>query len=369
MTPSDLIGRCRTALLVAVLLGPIACASDGPTESVGGDDEALLTDAEPHVAKTLRVLQFETPDKSGQTVHPDFAQMPSWPSPFLLVLTPYPYGSSTEEKPSLYARTPGFDWVAPAGLTNPIARPSSGYLSDPDIVAIPDAGEVWVYYREVKTDNRILLIRTKDGVHFDTPVEVVNGTRQTVVSPAIVRRDSTRWRMWSVNAGDDGCRAKSTTVEIRRSADGQHWAKPVAVSLTQPGLFVWHIDVQWIPSRHEYWALYNAKKPGTCTTTDLYLATSTDGMQWTTFPSPVLSAGVIPEFADIVYRSTFAYDAKADAIRLWYSGARYFGGAFIWSTAFDRRDRAELFEAIQQPATSAARRELLPWQAVYFNPP
>src|SRR3954468_11425001 len=115
----DLTGRCRQALLVAVLLGPIAC-SDAVTESVAGDDDAVLADAEPHVARTLRVLSFDTPDGSGQTVHPDYAQMTSWSSPFLLALTPYPYGSSTEENPSLYARTRDFRWAAIPGLTNPV---------------------------------------------------------------------------------------------------------------------------------------------------------------------------------------------------------------------------------------------------------
>src|SRR3954471_5601822 len=102
--------RCRRALLVAVLLAPISCG-DAPTESIAEDDVALLADAEPHVERKLKVLSFETSDGSGQTVHPDFAQMTSWPSPFLLALTPYPYGSSTEENPSLYARTPDFGWA------------------------------------------------------------------------------------------------------------------------------------------------------------------------------------------------------------------------------------------------------------------
>jgi hypothetical protein len=170
--------------------------------------------------------------------------------------------------------------------------------------------------------------------------------------------------MWSVNAGQEGCRAGSTTVELRRSTDGEIWSEPVAISLVQRGFSVWHIDVQWIPSRKEYWALYNAKTASNCATQYLYLATSPDGVKWRTYPSPILTAGVIPEFADIVYRSTFSYNPASDQIRFWYSGARAENGIYVWQSAFDRRDRSEVFAAISKPMSSPpaflSRRALLP---------
>jgi hypothetical protein len=58
-----------------------------------------------------------------------------------------------------------------------------------------------------------------------------------------------------------------------------------------------------------------------------------------------------PQFADIVYRTSFAYDPLTDAITFWYSGARYSGGRYVWSAAVERRRRTDVFA----PATRAAQ--------------
>ena len=100
--------------------------------------------------------------------------------------------------------------------------------------------------------------------------------------------------------------------------------------------------------------MYNAKTAGLCTTGAVYLATSRDGAHWTTFPSPVLAHGAIPELQDVVYRSSFVYDAAADELTIWYSGARYDGGKYIWRSAVQRRRREDLFAAIRAPSRAAA---------------
>jgi hypothetical protein len=132
-------------------------------------------------------------------------------------------------------------------------------------------------------------------------------------------------------------------VELRRSTDGLQWTDPVTVDLVQPGYSPWHIDVQWIPSRQEFWAVYNGKTPGSCTTPAVFLATSSDGVTWRVQDWPVLAKGRVPQFADIVYRTTFAYDPLTDAITFWYSGARYDGTRYVWSAAVERRRRSEVF--------------------------
>jgi hypothetical protein len=111
--------------------------------------------------------------------------------------------------------------------------------------------------------------------------------------------------------------------------------------------------VEWNPSRSEFWALYNVKTAGSCTTSAVYLATSTDGARWTTYPSPVLSRGASDELRDVVYRSSFAYDPSSDAITIWYSGARFDGANYSWHSAVQRRLRADLFATIQAPAQAA----------------
>jgi hypothetical protein len=294
------------------------------------------------------VFPLETFDGSGQTVHPDFVATPApWggASPRYLVATPYRGGSSAYENPSLYGGNGTVSWTPPDGVVNPIATPTSGYLSDPDAVYLPDKNELRVYYRSVDGANIIQMISSTDGVHFTDPLMVAARENHAIVSPTVVRRSATDWLMWSVNA-NVGCTAANTLVEVRRSTDGIGWSNASPVALTQKGYSVWHIDVQWIPSRHEYWALYNVKTGGSCTTPALYLATSPDGVTWKTYSSPVLSRGAIREFADVVYRSTFAYDSASDVIDFWYSGARYDAPNYVWRSAYQRRPRRTVFATI-----------------------
>ena len=291
-------------------------------------------------------LAFVTFDGSGEVVHTDWTATPSrWASAGWLALTPYPNGNATFENPSLYAGEAISSWLVPGGLTNPVVRPrGSGYLSDPDVLYRADRDEMWLYYREVAAGrNTIFLTRSGDGVHWSTPVTVADGPDHVIVSPAVVRHGASEWLMWSVNSGSAGCGAAATTVELRRSSDGVSWSSPQPVVLEQDGFSPWHIEVQWIAERGEYWALYNGKTPGGCLTPALFLATSADGVSWRTYPSPVLARDAIPEFEHTVYRSTFAYDDATDRVTFWYTGARYLGGRWIWSAAVQEVERATLF--------------------------
>lgn len=312
----------------------------------------------------LNAIALETYDGSGQAVHPDILAAPfgGLDDRSRLAITPYPWGNANMENPSLFAGSERDGWTVPPRVTNPIVRPDGGYLSDPDILWDPDAREMRVYYRHVTNANHILLVTSRDGAAFSEPRNVVTGPNHTIVSPAIVRRSASEWLMWSVNSGPIGCGASSTTVELRRSRDGVTWSAPSAVTLSQPGVFAWHIDVQWIEPLGVYWAVFNGKVRGSCTTDALYLATSADGVTWRTYRSPVLRAGVIPELDDIVYRATFAYDAERDLVAFWHSGARYQKGRYEWRAAYERRSRRELFEAVTNPEPAMAYRSPPPLQ-------
>ena len=200
------------------------------------------------------------------------------------------------------------------------------------------------------SDNIVQLVRTRDGREWSAPVEVIRAPNHRLVSPSIVRRDAGDWWMFAVNAGAAGCAAQAAAVEVRRSSDGLHWGAPENIDLTLPGLWPWHIDVQWIPSRNTFWAIYNAKTAGGCTTPAVFMASSADGLAWQVVPHPVLAKGRSPAFQDIVYRSTFEYDRAADALTLWYSGARYEDGRYIWSTAVERRRREAVFAPVMKAA-------------------
>ena len=61
-------------------------------------------------------------------------------------------------------------WALSPGAPNPVILPDQGYLSDPDLVYVPERDELWLYYRQVTSDNIIHLIRTRDGRQWTSPV-------------------------------------------------------------------------------------------------------------------------------------------------------------------------------------------------------
>ena len=305
----------------------------------------------------LHAIDLTTYDGSGQVVHPDIVSPPAdgLDGRPRLAITPYPWGNASYENPSLFAGTGRDTWSVPEGISNPLVKPSDGYLSDPDILWVPEERELWLYYRHVNDGNEILVSQSPDGVRWSAPRVVVRVPNHQAVSPTVVRRSATDWLMWTVSAGSAGCTSSKTTVELRRSADGLVWTSPQTVTLTQPGVYPWHIEVQWLPSRQEFWALYNGKLAGSCTTDALFLATSADGVSWKTYAAPILRRGAIPELADIVYRATFSYDPQRDVVSLWHSGARYTSRGYEWHAAFERRPRTDLFEAAARLQVFAAQ--------------
>jgi hypothetical protein len=327
------------------------------TAAVGATAKVTAVAEEPPVSQ-ITALPLVTYEGSGQAVHPDFARVPAeWNGDaYRLVATPYPGGNASYENPSLYTSAAGVSWVVPSGVRNPLELPSDGsYLSDPDMVYDPDHGELRIYYRRVTSENEIWMIRSSNGVAWSAPVLTVHAPNHMIVSPTIVRRSSTEWLMWSVNSGAVGCGSSSTTVELRHSSNGVTWTAPEATVLADPDGFPWHIDVEWIPSRSEYWAVYPVKKAGSCTTDRLRFATSADGVHWKSYPSPLLMKGASNDLRDVVYRSSVDVDESTGVVSLWYSGARLDHGGYSWHLAWERVTIDALFARVNAPVSAAAR--------------
>ena len=233
---------------------------------------------------------------SGQAVHPDVVRGHWRATGFWLAITPYPGGNSPYENPSIFRSRDAHTWAVTAGRHQSVVQPeATGYLSDPDMVVDSDQ-KLWMYYRAVREPQNIIkVIRSADGVHWDAPTTVVTVPSHQVVSPSVVRgAPEAPWQMWSVNAGPAGLLGaghhRRAPHVARRPATG---ALRLTVDLVQPGQSIWHIDVQWIPARSEYWALYNtypigtAARPTRCT----WPAART-ACNWTVYPSPIARAGV-----------------------------------------------------------------------------
>jgi hypothetical protein len=324
------------ATLVSTNFG-VGCSADRLAQpDSDGDVSLVATGVENTIGLGAPVpIDFDTYERSRQVVHPSALAFPSaWHGQrFWLALTPYPNSDTRVENPSLFNSASGDDWVVPSGMVNPVATTTRGYLSDPDLAYDPAADELRLYYREVVEVHHghkrpkhqadvVYLTRSADGTQWSTPKAILSDVGRFVVSPTVARRADNDWKMWEVDAGRAGCNAPNSRMILRRSTDGIRWAAPVAVAFSQPGFLPWHLDVQYVPQRNEYWALVAAYPRGrNCTASSLFLATSTDGVSWTTFPSPVLGRGSLPQFSTNVYRSTFAFEPDGHALTLWLTGA------------------------------------------------
>lgn len=298
-------------------------------------------------------VPLPTYDGSGQLVHPDVAVFPDGFAghDFWLAATPYPNGNANLENPSVFTDDDR-RWVVPPQVRNPlVAAPQSpAHNSDPDLVFDPSSNRLRMYYRLTKdnTDD-IRMQSTADGEHWSEPVSTVSARGIAIVSPAIVRQADDVWIMWSVNAVNGGCQAQSTGIERRTSADGVHWSQPSAVQLVQPGFVPWHMDVQYIPSKREYWMLVAAYPRGAgCAATDLFFARSVDGVSWQTYRAPLVARIDYPAYANAVYRSTFYYDADNDAVRLWLSGAVLSDQRWVWTLSTSRWGLSELLAHVSE---------------------
>jgi hypothetical protein len=294
-----------------------------------------------------------TYDGSGQVVHPDIVAFPEGfgGTTYWLAMTPYPGGNNAFENPSLLTNDALSAWITPPGARAPlVGRPPSGYHSDPDMLFNPATRELWYYFRTTADGrDQVSLMTSSNGSTWSEPRAVVSADGISLISPAVVRIADGRWVMWSVNAVNGGCRSKATTVEQRTSSDGIRWSAPTSVKWEQPGYVVWHLDVQYMATRREFWAVF-AGYPveAGCAADDLFFARSADGVQWETFPSPIVARGATELFQHSVYRSTFTYDAARDVIRLWISGAR-FGDQWVWRAATVQWRMPDLLARVSAP--------------------
>ena len=272
------------------------------------------------------LFALATYDSSGQTVHPDIAHGHGAASGFWLAITPYPGGDASHENPSIFRSSDTEIWSVPAGVTNPLALPNAftGYQSDPDILFNPTDQRLWMYYRSLYSTTTNTIKRDpqqRNGSSWDAPTVVLTTPAHQVVSPSIVRNGPVA--PWEDVGGERRGRRDAPRhplpVERRTSTDGLNWSRcgHYRSGAARPGV-IWHIDVEWVPGRAEYWAVYNTFVSGeNCATHALYLARSTDGVHWITSPSPIARSGLVDAFADVIYRSSFLPDPAREPASSW----------------------------------------------------
>jgi hypothetical protein len=272
--------------------------------------------------------------QSADAVHPDIA-CPSggwngggcW-----LMYTPYKNSDPAWENPGFLLAANDTTWITPSAIRNPIIPyPGIGsYNSDPDHAFDPVTQRlVQVFRVVVDTTNKIMLMSTDNARQWTTPVVAFSVHSHDAVSPSLIIEQDRTAKVWYLKSGIAGCNALSTTLELRTAqpvlAEGfetAHWSRPVTTDLQIPGYVPWHIDVAELPFGG-YVALIAAFPRGnSCAQSDLWLATSDDGLAWHTLALPILWRGMSIAKKRAIstwYRGTLRYDPATDVLDLWPS--------------------------------------------------
>ncbi|HEX3867660.1 MAG TPA: hypothetical protein VHV78_12945 [Gemmatimonadaceae bacterium] len=279
------------------------------------------------------------PDAFSQfsdAVHPDIACPPAdWNGARCwLLYTPYKNSDPSNENPAFLFASSDTTWVTPPQVQNPlIPYPGiQGYNSDPDHAYDPATGRLVQVYRVVSDSfNKIMMMSTRDARTWTTPVLAFQERNHDAISPALVLERDRTAKVWYVKSGTDGCVATQSTVALRTAqpdSDSRYerstWSGAAPVQLSIPGYVVWHLDVLKISESRGYLAMIAAfQRYSNCANSDVWLASSADGVTWRTYALPLFSRSMkLAKQLGLTtwYRGTLRYDSQTDTIHFWPSG-------------------------------------------------
>jgi hypothetical protein len=305
----------------------IGCAgsSSSTTSSTWITDNSPLT-SPGLLTNAPEPLNTSTYDGSGQTVEPTVLYFPElWQGfAYWMIVSPYPfYDNAAFENPSILVSTDGQDWTVPAGLVNPIALPTEGIFADASGRYNDESKQLFVYFLNDMPgppyEESLLRVTSSDGIQWSAPQVLISGQGTFVNSPSVTKVGNT-FQLWSVNT-NIGCGTQNSMVNRRTSSDGVNWSAPQPLNISQPGYVIWHLNVIAVPSKGQYMSLLAAYPLGSyCGKTILFFANSHDGINWQTYPEPVLNVGAGWDSGEI-YRSSLLYDPETAILRVWYSAS------------------------------------------------
>jgi len=307
---------------------------------------------------------------SSDAVHPDIACPPNnWSGAACwLMYTPYRNSDSGYENPALLSAANDTTWNTPAEIKNPIVPyPGfSAYNSDPDHAYDPVTGRLVQVYRVVADSfNKIMIMSTGNAKQWTPAAIAFKERNHDAVSPSLIIERDRQAKIWYVRTGADGCQSTASSVQLRVTmpdSDSRYeraeWSAARPVSLSIPGFVVWHLDVAALPNDAGYVALIVAYGKGlTCGASELWLATSQDGIAWKSYPMPVLWRTMKLAKKRAIstwYRGTLRYDAATDSLHLWPSAL----AGSTWTVYHTAVKMSELLELLRVSQPSDFRNAL-----------
>ena len=258
-------------------------------------------------------LTTPTYDGSGQAVHPDVLVLESpWNGyRYWMAMTPYPNTVDTWENPSILASHDGETWVVPAGLTNPIDSPTSGFYPDPCLVMVGNT--LWCIYASNKAKS------STDGVTWSARQTITfgDGAGGTKLSPSVLKVDDT-FHYWSVDTA-----AAPNVLYHGTGASPIVYGNLTACTLIggPVGRDLWHVAMRQVAGGYVGAFTYCDLNISGANAA-LHLASSPDGINWDVGVQPLLAPDVsVPWASGSVYRACLVPTDGTGGIwgRLWYS--------------------------------------------------
>jgi hypothetical protein len=371
----------KTARMLALLIAAplvVDCAKDQPTNPIpaapalrgiahASSDPTTPKPSTPTRVDSIPVLtasemlrqavvtpptKLVTPtfDGSGEATHPAVARFAQpWHGwKYWLAMTPYKGSSATLENPSIITSNDGIHWSVPAGLKNPlVATPAavSEYNSDPHLLYDAGSNRLVMYYRVYNaTKNIIYALSTADGVKWENDHVAFSDASHDVVSPALELTLNGDLRTWYVASGAAGCDSRKISTKTRlavqastKKLEDASWQAATNLGLRQPNFLIWHLSVQPVAALNRYLAIYPAFRTTSqigCLDDELFLATSKDGQDFTSYPLPIVSRkNPWIEFSSL-YRADLTYDALHDLTEVWFSAYDMANHWNIYYTSF-----------------------------------
>lgn len=282
---------------------------------------------------------------SGEFVHPDLVIDGGRQ---FLMFTGYPLVNSAlrtydarAENPTLVVSDEWNAWRPPVGTTREplFPAPADGYNSDGTLLVDPIRRVFVAFNRLVSVrgstseQNIIEVRRSSDrGATWSAARETMRAPSHRLVSPDFLM-DGPNYQMWAVDAGPDGCRAKSSIIQrysgvpSATNGDSIVWSGEQQTDWVQPGWIPWHIDVSRVGDF--YFGLAAAYPAGsTCARIEVFGALSTDGVHWLTLGEPLERVTDVAESTASLYRATSVFDAKTRQLTIAFSAAS--GPTFAW---------------------------------------
>jgi len=260
-------------------------------------------------------------DNSGENVHLDVVFIPEGWNNYFFWQAFTPYNTAAQENPNIIASLDGRTWVQPGGSRVLVDSALTGHDSDTDLI-MGQNDSMWCFWRWTGSNIDSLFVSgSEDGINWGTKKLVrvsLDASAHSLASPAVII-DKGIYKLYFQDGGSGTSRLEFITCP---TPDGT-WSDTTHCTINNmpSGKLLWHLDV--VKPFNDLYVSAMTLTVSTGGDCSLWIATSQDGLIWTTTSKPFLGRGEGGKFDDAnIYRASLMPMWKDNKLgfSLWYPG-------------------------------------------------